>query len=208
MHSSTLPYPGNPNWGIRAFEGSYDRPRRVEVVNRTGLFTGLWFKLFHAQAFETLTVPADTLAQSCRRECALYLEEATVEGVMAQFTAQIGHRKRIRKTEWTDFCYAIKVQEVPEVIGEAYFFTVTGDNAYGLSNSPVFTLTQPIDPGATYLQGASWVESVNVLPDYQKRGIGTTLYRAAESIFQLPIIPASPLSDAGKALHRKLGKIL
>ena len=97
---------------------------------------------------------------------------------------------------------------MPEVIGEAHFFTVTGERAYSGTMTAPFELTKPLDPQTTYLQGASWVESVNVLPAYQKQGIGTTLYTYAESIFEMPIIPAYPLSEGAMALHRKLGKII
>ena len=99
MRSPTLAYPGNPQWGIRVFESNYDRPRRVEVVNLTGILAGLWFKLFHCAEFSTLTLPAATLAIQCEKTCRCFLPDAaSVQQVMSQFKARFGQRKRIRKT--------------------------------------------------------------------------------------------------------------
>ena len=201
------PYAQNPDWGVSIYAGGYDRPKSVSMVNLHGYLDGFWHKLFHCHWFSSVTTAVEDLRASAFAKSRSHLSEPTQAQFLAQFEKAFGQRKRIKETEWKAFCYQIKEAEVPYILGEAHFFTVQGRQAYSDSSKLNFTLIPTIDPNQTYLQGASWTGSVAVLPAFQKKGIATALYQIAESVFGMEVLPAACLTEEGKALHRRLGKI-
>jgi hypothetical protein len=121
------------------------------------------------------------------------------------FNARFANRKVLKIDEWRTFCQSIEALEKPPSIAVAYFREILGKKAYTLGTN--FKLKTKINPDTIYLQGLSHVQSTLVSKDYRKIGLAKKMYQLAEKVFGFKIIPASPLSDEGKYLHRSLGNI-
>ena len=175
----------------------------VEISTEVAFLPKTWFDLYHFENISDKATVSTAAILDIFKRCKM--SKSGKEIATALFNAKFGKRKTLKKDEWWFFCQSIKSLEKEPIIASAYFSETTGKKAY--LQSPNFTLKIKINPETKYLQGLSNVMSVNVSEGYRGIGLSKKMYQLAEKEFGLKIIPASPLSDGGKYLHKSLGNI-